>query len=106
MLSPKPSTTYRTNVRMNRLGLWLFFFSELFSFGALLVTRFALWREDGVVHPPRTGPDHRPDRDLVLLVSSYFMNRAEVSIANGKRNDFLISLLITAVLGSSSSSAS
>ncbi len=92
--------TYRTNVRMNRLGLWLFFFSELFLFGSLLVARFALWREDGVVSRPELDQTIGLIVTSVLLVSSYFMNRAEVSIANGKRNDFMISLMITAILGS------
>ena len=29
-------------LRSNRLGLWLFFFSEIFLFAALLVARFVL----------------------------------------------------------------
>lgn len=92
--------TYQVNTRRNRLGMWLFFASEGFLFLALLVTRFYLWRGPN-------GEVVRPDLDqfsglivtVVLLMSSYFMNRAEVSIANNKRTDFLISLLITAALG-------
>ena len=67
--------TYRTNVRMNRLGLWLFFFSELFLFGSLLVARFALWREDGVVSRPELDQTIGLIVTSVLLVSSYFMSK-------------------------------
>ncbi len=90
---------YRNATRNNRMGMWLFFFSELFLFGGLLITRFALWQEDGHIV--------RPDLDqtvglvvtVVLLASSYFMNRAEVAVANGRKQDFLVSLAITGVLG-------
>ena len=34
---------YAHQLRMNRLGLWLFFVSEAFLFGGLLATRFYLW---------------------------------------------------------------
>ena len=34
---------YATRLRINRLGLWLFFVSEAFLFGGLLATRFYLW---------------------------------------------------------------
>ncbi len=92
--------TYLENTRRNRLGMWLFFASEAFMFLGLLAARFYLW----------VGPDGemlRPHLDqfaglivtVVLLLSSYFMNRAEVSIANNKRRDFLASLMITAILG-------
>ena len=32
-----------TQLKANRLGLWLFFISEFFLFGALLLARFYLW---------------------------------------------------------------
>ena len=87
--------SYRHQLVNNRLGLWLFFLSEAFMFGALLVTRFFLWGNT------------RPDLDqtlglivtFVLLISSYFMNRAETAISFGDRKTFLQSLLITAGLG-------
>lgn len=86
---------YQHQLRNNRLGLWLFFLSEAFLFGGLLVARFALWGNT------------RPDLDQylglivtsVLLVSSFFMNRAEMAIAHGDRKNFLVSLVITAALG-------
>ncbi len=40
--------TYAAQLRMNRLGLWLFFISEAFLFGGLLTVRFFLWAENGV----------------------------------------------------------
>lgn len=86
---------YRHQLRSNRLGLWLFFISEAFLFGGLLVTRFALWGNT------------RPDLDQILglivtsilLTSSFFMNRAEVAIAHDDRRNFMVSLIITALLG-------
>ena len=86
---------YRDQLKNNRLGLWLFFVSEAFIFGGLLTTRFYLWGNT------------RPDLDqtlglivtVVLLVSSYFMNRAELAIAHDDRPNFIISLIITALLG-------
>ena len=65
----------------NRLGLWLFFISDAFVFGGLLVARFYLLG------------NHRPHLEQllglivtsVLLISSFFMNRAEVQISHGNR---------------------
>jgi cytochrome c oxidase subunit 3 len=73
----------------------LFFVSEAFLFGGLLVSRFYLWG------------GARPDLDQtlglfitsVLLLSSFSMNRAETAIAYDDRKAFLRYLLITAVLG-------
>jgi len=87
--------SFGQRLRRNRLGLWLFFFSELFLFLALLVTRFYLWG------------DSRPDLDQalglgatsVLLLSSFFMNRAETGMAHGDRKGFQRNSLITAALG-------
>jgi cytochrome c oxidase subunit 3 len=79
----------------NRIGLWLFFVSDGFVFGGLMVTRFYLLG------------DHRPDLEqflglivtAVLLISSFFMNRAEVQISQGNRKGFVTSTLITMLLG-------
>jgi cytochrome c oxidase subunit 3 len=82
-------------VRRNRLGLWLFLFSEIFLFGALLASRFFLWRN---TRPPL-------DQTLglittvILLASSFFMARAETAIAFDDRKKFLRSLLAPAFLG-------
>lgn len=91
---------YLERTRRNRLGMWLFFASEAFIFIGLLAARFYLWVDE-------SGQMMRPELDqvaglivtVVLLLSSYFMNRAEVSIANNNRRDFLWSLVITAILG-------
>jgi cytochrome c oxidase subunit 3 len=88
-------TAYREEAQTSRLGLWLFFISEGFIFAGLLVTRFYLWGNT------------RPDLDQalglgvtsVLLLSSFFMNRAEMAIAHGDRDAMQSNLLITAWLG-------
>ena len=85
----------RSRLKFNRLGLWLFLVTEVFMFGGFLVMRFHLW---GMT---------RPDLDQilglvvtsVLLISSFFMNRAELAIAHDDRRNFLWGLLITGVLG-------
>ena len=67
---------YRNKVATNRLGLWLFFVSDAFMFGGLLISRFYLLG------------NHRLELNqllglivtAVLLTSSFFMNRAEVMI--------------------------
>lgn len=94
-VSSDPREAHEYQVQNNRMGLWLFFISEAFMFGGLLVTRFFLWGST------------RPDLDqglglavtLVLLVSSFFMNRAETAIAYDDHRTFLRSLLVTAGLG-------
>lgn len=86
---------YETQMRSNRLGLWMFMFSELFLFGALFITRFVLW---GNTRPPlsqeigllATG---------ILLLSSFFMYRCEVGAANGDQKTFLRSALLAALMG-------
>lgn len=96
-----PEIPYETKIRSNRLGLWLFCFSELFLFAALLSSRFYLWRD------PTSGEILRPELSQIvgfittgiLLVSSYFMVRAEVAVAKGHRSTFYSSLAITFALG-------
>jgi len=86
---------YVYRMATNRLGLWLFFASDSFMFGALLVTRFYLLG------------GRRPHLEQVLglivtsvlLASSFFMNRAEVQISRGDRKGFLANTLATMVLG-------
>lgn len=87
------SLVYKTAT--NRLGLWLFLLSDSFVFAGLLVIRFGLMGLS------------RPDLDqllglgvtAMLLISSFFMNRAETAAANGDRRRFLVSLGITILLG-------
>lgn len=87
---------YKRKAATNRLGLWLFILSDAFVFGGLFVSRFYL-----------LGTQIRPDLDQivglivtsVLLISSFFMNRAEVAMANGDTKEFFRSTLITIILG-------
>mgnify|MGYP003375760898 CR=1 FL=1 len=53
-------------VRANRLGLWLFCFSELFLFGALFTSRFVLWGNTCLLY---TSPSPR-DRTRSRMPSS------------------------------------
>jgi cytochrome c oxidase subunit 3 len=86
---------FAVQLRANRLGLWLFCFSEIFLFGALLAARFYLWGD--------TRPDLNQNLGLlttsVLLISSFFMARAEAAVAHDDRKTFQRGLLITAALG-------
>ncbi|HEX9017649.1 MAG TPA: cytochrome c oxidase subunit 3 [Anaerolineaceae bacterium] len=90
-----PKHSYEYRIATSRLGLWLFLISDSFVFGGLMVARFYLL---GL---------HRPDLNQflgltvtsVLLISSFFMNRAEVMISKGNRRGFAVSLIITMALG-------
>jgi cytochrome c oxidase subunit III len=89
------TNSYRYRTHTNRIGLWLFILSDAFVFGGLLVARFYLY------------PGQRPELDQVvgllvtaiLLVSSFFMNRAETAMAHGDQKTFLRGTLITMLLG-------
>jgi len=86
---------YKTKLARNRLGLWLFLISDSFFFVGLFIVRMVL-----------LGP-HRPELiqglgllvTSVLLLSSFFMNRAEVEMTHGNRPAFLRNLFIVMVLG-------
>jgi cytochrome c oxidase subunit III len=88
-------STYKYKTDTNRLGLWLFILSDSFVFAGLLVSRFYLLGN--------TRPHLEQTLGLivtgVLLVSSFFMNRAETAIAHGDTKTFLRGTLITLVLG-------
>lgn len=86
---------YRYKTNTNRLGLWLFLLSDSFVFGGLLVIRFGLL---GLSRPELSQILGLGVTSL-LLVSSFFMNRAETAIAHGDRKTFLTSLTITIILG-------
>lgn len=86
---------YATQLRSNRLGLWLFLFSELFLFGALFTSRFVLWGN--------TRPALSQEIGLlatgILLLSSFFMYRSETAAAYGDQPRFLRSALLAALMG-------
>ena len=86
---------YSVQLRSNRLGLWLFCFSDVFLFAGLLIARFYLW---GVTRPALSQVLGLITTS-VLLLSSFFMNRAEVAIAHDDRPTFLRGMLLTALLG-------
>lgn len=86
---------YQFKLGSNRLGLWLFIISDSFLFIGLLVARFYLL---GLTRP------HLSQGlgllvTSVLLLSSFFMNRAEASLAHGDRRSFILSTAITLLLG-------
>jgi len=88
-------TSYAEQTKRNRMGLWLFMFSEIFLFGAMLAARFYLWGGT------------RPDLDqevgalttAVLLLSSFFMVQAETAMTYGNRRGFMINGSVTVLLG-------
>jgi cytochrome c oxidase subunit 3 len=88
-------TEYKTQLARNRLGLWLFMISEAFLFSGLLVSRMVLWGS--------TRPHLEQGLAFVLtaalLVSSFFMNRAETAIAHGDIKEFKHSIKWTIALG-------
>lgn len=87
---------YRIHTATNRLGLWLFLVSDAFVFGGLFVARFYLY-----------GGSQRPEVDqfvgvlvtAMLLLSSFFANRGEISMAYGDLKGYLRNTMITMVLG-------
>ncbi len=87
--------TYNERLSMYRLGLWLFILSDTFVFGALFITRFYLMGG--------TRPDVEQGVGLIvtviLLLSSFFMNRAEIHMSFGDNQKFLRNVGITFILG-------
>jgi len=79
----------------NRMGLWLFLISDSFIFGGLMISRINLL---GL-----TRPDLIQVLGLVvtsvLLISSFFANRAEVSMEYGDHKQFILSTTLTMSLG-------
>ena len=79
----------------NRIGLWLFLLSDSFVFAGLLVSRFNLLG----MERPHLNQFLGLIVTAVLLVSSFFMNRAETSMAHGDTKGFLNGIMITMILG-------
>ncbi|MFZ5909419.1 MAG: cytochrome c oxidase subunit 3 [Chloroflexota bacterium] len=89
----RESYVYKTGT--NRVGLWLFLLSDAFVFGGLAVARFNLL---GLTRP-HLSQELGLLVTAVLLVSSFFMNRAEVLMEHGDRKGFLASAAVTLLLG-------
>ena len=87
------SPEYRTNTM--RLGMWLFLLSDSFLFGALAVARFNLL---GLTRLPLNQYLGLVVTSILLL-SSFFMNRAESSMAHGDRRAFAFNIVVTLALG-------
>jgi cytochrome c oxidase subunit 3 len=87
--------SYEYKTGTNRLGLWLFLLSDSFVFGGLMTARINLL---GL-----TRPELNQMLGLavtsILLISSFFMNRGETSMANGDRKGFLLNTSLTFILG-------
>ena len=75
----------------NRLGLWLFLISDSFLFGGLFIARVNLL---GLTRPELSQLLGLAVTS-VLLISSFFMNRAESCMAHGDWRQFLVSTGIT-----------
>lgn len=88
-------TSYAYKTGSNRLGLWLFILSDSFVFGGLAVSRFNLL---GLTRP-HLNQTLGLIVTSVLLISSFFMNRAETSMAHGDRKGFLVGTTLTLILG-------
>jgi cytochrome c oxidase subunit 3 len=87
------SDAYKTGT--NRLGLWLFLLSDGFVFAGLAIARFNLL---GLTRP-HLNQSLGLLVTAVLLLSSFFMNRAETSMEHGDRRGFLLGISLTLILG-------
>ena len=90
------TSSLKYQIKTNRLGLWVFMFSESAIFLALLGTRFYM---QGMARPAEMNQVLGLILTSVLLISSFFANRAEVYIARGEPWRFLGSLVVTMVMG-------
>lgn len=91
---------YATQVKANRFGLWLFFISEAFLFGALLLTRFYLWFDPAIGQTrPALSQEMGFITTAILLISSYFVYRGETAIEFGDVKQFTRSFMLAAFLG-------
>ncbi len=86
----------KQQIANRRLGLWLFIASESCLFVGILIARFYM---QGLHRPDEVNQTLGLVVTMVLLVSSFFANRAEVSATFGDQKGFLNNILITIVLG-------
>ncbi|PIE81898.1 MAG: cytochrome oxidase subunit III [Chloroflexi bacterium] len=87
--------TPQMQLKANRLGLWLFFTSEFFLFGALLLARFYLWGSER----PALSQEMGLLTTSILLISSFFVYRGETAMEFGDVKQFTRSFMIAAVMG-------
>lgn len=89
----RESFAYKLNT--NRLGLWFFILSDGFIFGGLFISRFNLL---GLTRP-ELNQFLGVTVTSVLLISSFFANRAEVSMEHGDRGRAMRSIAVAIILG-------
>lgn len=82
--------------RANRIGLWLFIFSECFLFGAFLSARYFT---TGTLRPEELNQVLALILTIVLLLSSISAYLAETSIKYNHRRNFKLFTVATIVLG-------
>jgi cytochrome c oxidase subunit 3 len=82
--------------RANRIGLWLFIFSEVFLFGAFLSAR---WFSTGTLKPEELNQALALGLTIVLLVSSVSAYLAETSIRFNHRRNFILFTVFTIAMG-------
>jgi cytochrome c oxidase subunit 3 len=87
--------SYAYKLLTNRIGLWLFLISDAFIFGGLLIARINLLG----LQRPELSQVLGLIVTSVLLVSSFFMNRAESAMAHGDRKQFALGISVTLALG-------
>jgi len=87
--------SYNFKTGTNRIGFWLFLLSDSFVFAGLLVSRFNLLG----MERPHLNQLLGLIVTAVLLLSSFFMTRAETSMAHGDTKGFLNGIMITMILG-------
>jgi cytochrome c oxidase subunit 3 len=89
-------TDYYRRSANNRLGLWLFILSDSFVFGGLFISRFYLL---GTALRPELNQILGLAVTSVLLLSSFFMNRAESAMAYDDQKAFSRFTMLTIILG-------
>lgn len=82
--------------RANRIGLWLFIFSECFLFGAFLSARYFT---TGTSRPDELNQSLALILTIVLLVSSISAYLAETSIKFNHRRNFKLFTIATILFG-------
>lgn len=89
-----PDTSFQP--RANRLGLWMFIFSECFLFGAFISARYFT---TGTERPDTLNQELALAITVILLVSSISAYMAETSIRFNHRRNFLLFTAGTIVMG-------
>lgn len=99
MTTEQPQTAHHARYRqivIDRMGFWLFLFSESMLFVGLLAGRFYL---QGTNRPEELSQNLGLIITVILLVSSLTMYRAESAIEHGDQQSFLSNTLFTLLLG-------